>query len=68
MDEERDDTGAVVSRVYRRVKLRYVFRYEMEHLLALTGFEVEALYGGFDRCPFGDASSEMVWLARKPSA
>jgi len=51
--------------VERNLRLRYVFRYEMEHLLALTGFEVEALYGWFDGRPFDDASSEMVWLARK---
>jgi SAM-dependent methyltransferase len=65
LDEELSDGGAVVSRVYRRVKLRYVFRYEMEHLLALSGFEVEALYGWFDRRPFEDGSAEMVWVARR---
>ena len=59
------DQGAVIARVERNLRLRYVFRYEMEHLLALTGFEVEALYGWFDGRPFDDASSEMVWLARK---
>ena len=30
---------------------RYFFRYEMEHLLARAGFEVEALYSDFDRSP-----------------
>ena len=37
----------------------------MEHLLALCGFEVEALYGWFDGQPFEDDSHEMVWIARK---
>jgi SAM-dependent methyltransferase len=59
------DQGAVIARVERNLRLRYVFRYEMEHLLALSGFEVEALYGWFDGRPFDDDSSEMVWLARK---
>jgi len=63
--EELDSQGLVVSRVYRNMRLRYVFRYEMEHLLALSGFEVEALQGGFKGEPFTDASTEMVWLARK---
>ncbi len=55
----------MISRVYRKLGLRYVFRFEMEHLLELSGFQVEALYGGFDGEPFDDTSSEMVWVARK---
>lgn len=46
------------------VTLRYVHRFEMEHLLARCGFVVDALYGGFDRAPFGASSPEMVWIAR----
>jgi len=65
MDERLSDADAVISRVYRNMRLRYVYRYEMEHLLALCGFEVEALYGWFDRRPFTDESREMVWLARR---
>ena len=65
LEDELGDKGALIARVYRDLRLRYVFRYEMEHLLALSGFEVEALYGWFDRRAFQDDSSEMVWLARK---
>ncbi len=57
------DDGAIVTRIERNLHLRYVFRYEMEHLLALTGFTVEALHGWFDRRPFTDESPEMVWVA-----
>jgi SAM-dependent methyltransferase len=35
-------------------------------LLDLSGLEVEALYGWFDRRPFDDDSREFVWVARKP--
>ena len=66
VDEQIDEEGAVFSRVYRDLKLRYTFRYEMEHLLARTGFEVEALYGDFTGAPFDDRSLEMVWVARRP--
>jgi len=65
IEERLSDRGAVISRVFRKMGLRYVFRYEMQHLLELTGFEVEALYGGFRGEPFTDASGEMVWVARK---
>jgi SAM-dependent methyltransferase len=44
-----------------------VFRFEMEHLLALTGFEVEALYGDFFREELADESEGMIWVARKSS-
>jgi SAM-dependent methyltransferase len=59
------DEGAVIQRVERNLRLRWVYRYEMEHLLALSGFEVEALYGWFDGRPFTDESNEMVWVARR---
>jgi ubiquinone/menaquinone biosynthesis C-methylase UbiE len=65
LEESLSDKGAVISRIYLNLRLRYVFRYEMEHLLDLSGFAVEALYGGFSGQPFGDESTEMVWLARK---
>lgn len=48
------------------IRLHCVFRFEMEHLLALTGFEIEAVYGDFLRAALTDKSTEMVWLARKP--
>lgn len=67
IEETLSDDNAVISRVYRNLRIRYVFRYEMEHLLALCGFEVEALYGWFDRRPFTEESEELVWIARKPA-
>ena len=43
---------------------RMVYRYEMEHLLARTGFAVAALYGDFDDGPLVESSREMIWVAR----
>jgi hypothetical protein len=37
----------------------------MEHLLALTGFEVEAVYGDFFKGELVDESEEMIWIAKK---
>ncbi len=64
--DELDDEGAVISRVYRGYRLRYVFRFEMEHLLTRAGFEIEALTGDFFGGAFEDSSPEMVWVARRP--
>lgn len=60
-----DGAGRVVDRFYRVFCLRWIYRYEFEHLLARTGFEVLALYGDFNRSPFDEQSSEMVWIARR---
>ena len=46
--------------------VRMVYRYEMEHLLARSGFEVEDLYGDFDERPLTEDCREMIWVARKP--
>ena len=35
-------------------------------LIDVSGLEVEALYGGFDRRPFDDESREYVWVTRRP--
>ena len=67
IDETLSDEGAVLSRVYRDLKLRYTFRYEMEHLLLRSGFEIEALFGDFFGSAFEDFSPEMIWVARRPA-
>jgi SAM-dependent methyltransferase len=46
--------------------LRYLFRFEVEHLLARAGFAVERLYGGYDRSAFGSTyPGELVFVAKK---
>lgn len=59
----RDEGGAWRKTSFR---LRYVHRYEMQHLLERAGFEVESLSGGFAGEALTDASPEMVWIARRP--
>jgi len=62
--EELDDDGVTVARTHVPLVLRWIYRYEMEHLLGRCGYEVEALYGDFDRGPFR-YGGEQIWLARK---
>jgi SAM-dependent methyltransferase len=61
--EDVDQTGEVVRRVYRDFQIRYVHRYEAQHLLELSGFRILDIFGDFDRQPFDEASTEMVWVA-----
>jgi SAM-dependent methyltransferase len=53
------------ERLVMAFTVRYFFRYEVEHLLARCGFQLVALYGGYDRSPLADDSPEMVFLAEK---
>jgi ubiquinone/menaquinone biosynthesis C-methylase UbiE len=48
------------------ISLWWLNRSEWEGLIEVAGFEVEALYGGFERQPFDESASEFVWVVRKP--
>jgi len=62
--EEVDGSGRAACRYHSSLTLRYVYRYEMQYMLELCGFEVEALYGNFQRGPFR-YGGEQVWVARR---
>ncbi len=63
--EELDEDGVVARRMYRDYRLRYCHRWEIHHLLIMCGFEMEDLFGDFDRSEFDAGSTEMIWVARK---
>jgi ubiquinone/menaquinone biosynthesis C-methylase UbiE len=62
--EEIGENGKVLSRVYSPLTLCWIYRREMQYLLELSGFKVEALYGDFNRGPFR-YGGEQVWIASK---
>ena len=62
--EEVSDEGVVERRLMRDFEQRYTFRYEMEHLLELCGFDLEAVYGDFDGGPVTQDTDDLVWVAR----
>lgn len=41
------------ERVVHAFRMRYLFRFEAEHLLARSGFLVEQLYADYDKSPYG---------------
>jgi SAM-dependent methyltransferase len=48
--------------------LRYLFRFEAEHLLVREGFEIEALYGDYDRSPYGAKyPGELIFVVKSRS-
>ena len=57
------------ERAVHAFPMRYLFRYEAEHLLARCGFEVEALYADYDHSPFGSkVPGELIFVAKKCKA
>jgi SAM-dependent methyltransferase len=58
-------TDGTVDRHVQAFPMRYFWRYEIEHLLARTGFEVVALYGDYNHSPYSEHSSDMIWIAEK---
>ncbi len=48
------------------ISLWWLNRSEWQGLIETAGFEVEALYGGFQRQPFDETANEFVWVVRKP--
>ncbi len=54
------------ERLLHSFPMRYLFRYEAEHLLARAGFVVEHLYADYDRSPYGSKyPGELIFVARK---
>lgn len=54
------------ERLVHAFGMRYLFRFEVEHLLARAGFAVEHLYAGYDKSEYGSTyPGELVFVARK---
>jgi SAM-dependent methyltransferase len=54
------------ERLLHAFSMRYLFRFEAEHLLVRAGFSIEDLYAGYDKSAFGSRyPGELVFVARK---
>lgn len=54
------------QRLVHAFPMRYLYRYEAEHLLARAGFEVESVYADFDRNLYGSTyPGDLIFVAKK---
>ena len=54
------------ERLVHAFSMRYLFRFEAEHLLVRSGFRVEHLYSDLEKHPYGHVyPGELVFVARK---
>jgi SAM-dependent methyltransferase len=61
-----DREGKLERKRTHELAIRIVGRGELELMLRLVGFEVEAVYGGFEGEPFTAGSDHLVVLVRRP--
>jgi hypothetical protein len=65
--EEMGEDGSILRTWERKpLALHCVFPFEMQHLLARTGFNDPVIYGDFFKNPLGENGPDMIWVARKP--
>src|SRR2546422_24671 len=54
------------QRLVHRFRLRYLFRFEVEHLLAGCGFSFEEVFADYEKNPYGSKyPGELIVVARK---
>jgi SAM-dependent methyltransferase len=54
------------ERLVQPFRMRCLFRFEVEHLLARAGFAVEHVFADFDRSPYGaQYPGELIFVARR---
>ena len=63
-----DREGRLQSKRSHELAIRVVWPGELELMLGLAGFEVEAMYGGFEGEPFTAESEHLIALARRTQA
>ncbi len=60
--ERWSSDGKLISTEVETFRFRWNFRYEMEHLLRICGFEVEAIFGNYERAPFPQAKDFLIFV------
>lgn len=57
-------SNGVMTRAIQELTLRWSYRYEIQYLLELCGFQVLNLFGDFSRAPFRYGEHQ-IWVAQK---
>jgi SAM-dependent methyltransferase len=60
--DQIDKEGRIIRRTLP-FSLRWLFRYELEHLLVRAGYELEAIFGSYELDEYGVGSERLIALA-----
>jgi SAM-dependent methyltransferase len=63
--DELQSDGGVLRRVLPFV-MRWLYRFEIEHLLARADLQLEAVYGDYELAPYESSSTQLLVVARNP--
>ena len=54
-----------MRKLFRDFVVRYTFRLEMEYLLELCGFNLEAVFGDFQGAAVSEDAEDTIWIANR---
>jgi SAM-dependent methyltransferase len=63
---DETDAAGLVRRLSLPFTMRWLYRYEGEHLLARAGLQVEGVYGSYDLDDYDDHAERMILIGAKP--
>lgn len=63
--ETYDRFGALKRTEVEKMQLRWLYRWEAEYLLELSGLEIIDAFGNYDRRPLDSSASELIYLCRR---
>lgn len=63
--DEMDKSGAMTRRVMN-FTMRWLHRYELEHLLQRTGFRMQGIYGSYELDSYTSQSARLIAIASRP--
>lgn len=62
--KEINAQGSVISEKHIDLTSRVMYRHEFEHLVIRCGFEIEAVYGSFERDAVHEESQTLIWVLK----
>ena len=63
--EVYDQTGTLQQTLIEDMELRWLYRWEAEYLLELSGLTIAEAYGDFDKRPLDGQANELIYVCRR---
>jgi len=63
--EEFDPQLRLIGTELEEAEMRWMYRFEAEHLLELCGLEIVEAYGGYDKRPLDEGAVELLYVLKR---
>ena len=64
--EKTDQYGTVIKRLHKPLRFSWIYPDQIRVMMRDIGFEIENVYGSFDKEPFNEKSKEQIWVIKRP--